>query len=153
MYQSRNAVNTIMFQNGVVTGAAHSLPQIPMGSHSKNVNESPKRPSKLSVCLPKPIQGNSEDTDGELSPTHSVDELDVTGRPVGDEAALDSDTRQLLSSFMAEFTGTRRGHWKESPALVTMKRVVGNLMEKHRYVYNGRWPGFVWTGTKGGGQP
>lgn len=148
---NRTALRTmnVMFQNGVVDGAGHSSPLIPMGpsigSHSGN--DSPKRPSKLSVitpkvCVTKAIQEDSQDIDdGSLPCTpemHSVDGLDGSGRPAEDEAAFDSDTRQLISRFMADFSGVGPHQWRESRALSTMKRVVGNLMEKHRYVYNGR---------------
>lgn len=130
----------VMFQNGVVDGAGHSS-LIPMGpsrgSHSGN--DSPKRPRKLTMA-PKLCVEDSQDDDGSLPCTpemHSVDGLDVTGRPAEDEAALDSDTRELIGRFMKEFCGGPH-QWRESRALATMKRVVGNLMEKHRYVYNGR---------------
>jgi len=53
------------------------------------------------------------------------------------EAEMDADTRQLLSDFFKLFTGLSQSKWKQSPALSTMKRVVENLLEKHRYAYNG----------------
>lgn len=152
---NRTAMGTVnlMFQNGVGDAAALSSPQIPVGSSrdsiNGNVGDSPKRPSKLSVlapkvCLSKAVQENGEDTESGSLPctpeAHSVDGLDVSGRPAGDEAALDSDTRQLISRFMADFTGISRGQWRESRALATMKRVVADLMEKHRYTYRGGWP-------------
>lgn len=145
---NRTAVGAmnVMFQNGVVDGAGHSSPLIPMGPSrgSLSGNDSLKRPNKLSVITPKvclAIQENSQDIDDE-SPSctpemHSVDGLNVSGRPAEDEAALDSDTRQLISRFMADFSGVGPHQWRENRALSTMKRVVGNLMEKHRYVYNG----------------
>lgn len=157
MSMNHTAMGTIMLQNGVGNGAGLSSPQIPLGSSrdsiNGNVGESPKRPNKLpvfkpKVCVTKAIQENSEDINGGSLPsspeTHSVDGLEESGRP----AALDSDTRQLLSRFLADFTGLSKAQWKESTALTTMKRVVGDLMEKHRYVFNGRWPGFVWRRYK-----
>lgn len=150
---NRTAMGTmnVMFQNGVGDGAGLPSPQIQMGSSvNGSVGDSPKRPSKLSVVTPKVrlTKEDSEDMqDGSLPctpETHSVDGLDVSGRPAGDEAAVDSDTRQLLSRFMADVAGVSRAQWRESRELATMKRVVGDLIEKHRYVYNGRRPGFVW---------
>lgn len=151
---NRTAMGTVnvMFQNGVGDGAALSSPQIPMGSSRDSFSDSPKRPSKLSViasksCVAKAIQEDGEGLEdgGSLPCTPealSVDGLDGSGRPAGHEAALDSDTRQLVSRFMADVTGVRQASWRESRALATMKRVVEDLMEKHRYVYKGR-PGFV----------
>lgn len=147
---NRTAIDTVnvMFQNGVRDGPELSSSQIPMGS-SRDVVDSPKRPSKLPVLKPKICMSkdNFEDLeDGSLPCTPeslSVDGLDASGRPAGDEAAIDSDTRQLMSRFMADVTGISRAQWRESRALATMKRVVGDLMEKHRYTYRGRRPGFV----------
>lgn len=131
----------VMLQNGVVDGAGHSR-----GSYSGT--DSSKRPSKLSVTKTK--QEDSQDMNGgSLPSTPEVDGLVVSGRPAEDQAALDSDTRQLIGRFMADFSGLGPPQWRESRPLATMKRVVGNLMEKHRYVYNGRQPGFVCV--KGGG--
>lgn len=148
---NRTALRTmnVLFQNGVVDGAGHSSPLIPKGPSRgpHGGGDGPKRPSKLTVITPKvsvtkAIQEDGQDMDeGSLPCTpemHSVDALDASGRPAEDEAALDSDTRQLVSRFMADFSGAGPQPWRESRALATMKRVVGNLMEKHRYVYNGR---------------
>lgn len=57
----------------------------------------------------------------------------------GDNKAVDTETRQLMQHFLSEFVGTRKPRWDESKALSTMKRVVGEVLEKHRYVYNGRY--------------
>lgn len=138
----------VMLQNGVADGARVPYPMGPSrDSHNGTVGDSPKRPTKLSVITRKAIQ--KDDSDGGSLPCtpemHSAERLDVTGRPAEDEAAFDSDTRQLIGQLMAVYTGTGRAQWGESRALSTMKRVVGNLMEKHRYAYNGRWPGLcVW---------
>lgn len=140
----------VTLQNGVGGGAGLSSPQIPMISPGDSLGgDGHKRPSKLSVLThklsaTKTMPESSEDEGGSLPCTpesHSADGPDLSKCPAGDEAALDADTRQLLSCFMADFTGTRRAQWRESKALATMKRVVGSLMEKHRYVYKGRRPG------------
>lgn len=142
----------VMFQNGVGDGAGLSSPQIPMGSSRDSISDSPKRPRKLTVlqskvCVRKAIQDDGEDMeDGSLPCTPeatSVNGLDGSVRPAGDEAALDSDTRLLISLCIAYIIGMRKAQWRESRELATMKRVVEDLMEKHRYVYKGRRPGFV----------
>ncbi|XP_061885704.1 induced myeloid leukemia cell differentiation protein Mcl-1b [Entelurus aequoreus] len=53
------------------------------------------------------------------------------------DAALDAETRSLVSGFLTEFTGLSTGPWLETKAQSTMKRVVRNVLEKHRYKYNG----------------
>ncbi|XP_061737699.1 induced myeloid leukemia cell differentiation protein Mcl-1b [Nerophis ophidion] len=58
------------------------------------------------------------------------------GVHAGNEA-LDAATKSLVSGFLTEFTGLSKGPWLESKAQSTMKRVVRNLLEKHRYTYNG----------------
>lgn len=151
---NRAAVGTVnvMFQNGVGDGAGLSSPQIPMGSSRDSISDSPKRPRKLTVlpskvCVRKAIQDDGEDMEDSSLPctpeATSVNGLDGSVRPAGDEAALDSDTRQLVSRFLADVTGIRKAQWRESRELATMKRVVGDLMDKHQYVYKGRRPGFV----------
>uniref|UniRef100_A0A674BFJ1 Bcl-2 Bcl-2 homology region 1-3 domain-containing protein n=1 Tax=Salmo trutta TaxID=8032 RepID=A0A674BFJ1_SALTR len=51
--------------------------------------------------------------------------------------ALDTDTRQLIKCVLGQCTGLLKPRWNESKALSTMSRVVGQLLEKHRYTYNG----------------
>uniref|UniRef100_A0A4W5LZB2 MCL1 apoptosis regulator, BCL2 family member b n=1 Tax=Hucho hucho TaxID=62062 RepID=A0A4W5LZB2_9TELE len=51
--------------------------------------------------------------------------------------ALDTDTRQLMTCVLGQYTGLLKRGWNESKALSTMSRVVGQLLEKHRYTYNG----------------
>uniref|UniRef100_A0A4W5Q5Q2 MCL1 apoptosis regulator, BCL2 family member b n=1 Tax=Hucho hucho TaxID=62062 RepID=A0A4W5Q5Q2_9TELE len=51
--------------------------------------------------------------------------------------ALDTDTRQLIKCVLGQYTGLLKRGWNESKALSTMSRVVGQLLEKHRYTYNG----------------
>uniref|UniRef100_A0A6Q2XXK6 Bcl-2 Bcl-2 homology region 1-3 domain-containing protein n=1 Tax=Esox lucius TaxID=8010 RepID=A0A6Q2XXK6_ESOLU len=52
-------------------------------------------------------------------------------------ASLDTETRQLVKSFLEEFTGCLKPRCNESKALSTMKRVVTETLDKHRYSYNG----------------
>ncbi|XP_042166573.1 induced myeloid leukemia cell differentiation protein Mcl-1-like [Oncorhynchus tshawytscha] len=51
--------------------------------------------------------------------------------------ALDTNTRQLIKSVLGQYTGLLKPGWNESKALSTMSRVVGQLLGKHRYAYNG----------------
>ncbi|XP_070767431.1 induced myeloid leukemia cell differentiation protein Mcl-1b [Enoplosus armatus] len=144
----------ILPQNGVVEGPMHygsgdSSPQIAIGSsfESRNVgsNDTPKRPKILEVkstkgFVTKSLRENSDDMeDGSLPCTpefQSDSEIDASSCPAGDEV-LDIDTRQLVSRFLRVHTGLSTSQWNESKALSTMKRVVENVLEKHRYAYNG----------------
>ncbi|XP_071766233.1 induced myeloid leukemia cell differentiation protein Mcl-1b [Centroberyx gerrardi] len=140
-------------QNGVVEGSMHygsgnSSPQIAMASSidSRNGNASPsdtpKRPKMLGVnkpngFAPKDIRDDN-DNDGSLPCTpelQSDSELD-THCPAGDEV-LENDTRQLIDSFLRDFAGLSKPRWMEEKALSTMRRVVDDVLEKHRYAYNG----------------
>ncbi|XP_045548674.1 induced myeloid leukemia cell differentiation protein Mcl-1 homolog [Salmo salar] len=51
--------------------------------------------------------------------------------------ALDIDTRQLIKCVLGQCTGLLKPRWNESKALSTTSRVIGQLLEKHRYTYNG----------------
>lgn len=143
-------VMNVMFQNGVVGGPMHSSPQIAMGSsidsHNGNValNDNPKRPNILGVnqtkdYVAKNLRVDSDDLDsGSLPCTPELNgEIDVSSCSAGDEV-LESDTRQLISCFLADYTGLTKAQWNESRELSTMKIVVKGLLEKHRYAYNGR---------------
>uniref|UniRef100_A0A3Q3VP02 Bcl-2 Bcl-2 homology region 1-3 domain-containing protein n=1 Tax=Mola mola TaxID=94237 RepID=A0A3Q3VP02_MOLML len=141
----------VLFQNGVVSGPTRSS-QIGMGScldsHNGNValNDTSKRPNLLVVnptkeYMGKPIRKDSTDTDDDGSLPYTPDmspdsELNVSGCLAGDEL-LEKDTRQLISRVLMELSGHGRARWTESRTLSTMKRVVAELLEKHRYVYNG----------------
>ncbi|XP_028974393.2 induced myeloid leukemia cell differentiation protein Mcl-1 homolog [Esox lucius] len=52
-------------------------------------------------------------------------------------ASLDTETRQLVKSFLGDFTEHLKPRWNESKALSTMKQVVTKSLDKHRYSYNG----------------
>ncbi|KAL6109699.1 mcl1 [Pungitius sinensis] len=142
----------ILPQNGVAPmrfGSVDSAPQIAMGSskdsHNGNAaaNDTPKRPSILGVnsangFASKTQRDDSEDLDnGSLPCTpESDDEIDHPDSLAG-AAALENDTRELLGRFLREFTGLSKAQWNQSRELATMKRVVGDVLEKHRYVFNG----------------
>lgn len=51
--------------------------------------------------------------------------------------ALEADTRELIAEALSDVTDQATHRWLERPAQTTMKRVVSELLEKHRYVYKG----------------
>lgn len=69
-------------------------------------------------------------TDGSLPSTPDSDELG--------SAELDRDTRQLLLVFYRTHTGMCSPEQNHNRALPTMKRVVGEILEKHQIVYKGK---------------
>jgi len=147
----------ILPQNGVVDGDVHfgsggSSAQLDRASalDSRNGNVSaggtPKqRPSALEVgskngFVAKNLCADGDDIeDGSLpcTPELQADRgADVSGCSAADEV-LDSDTRQLICRFFSDYAGLSKARWVESKALSTMKRVVEDVLEKHRYAYNG----------------
>ncbi|KAL6118493.1 mcl1 [Pungitius sinensis] len=61
----------------------------------------------------------------------------VPGRRAGDDV-LNGETRQLIAGCLAEYTtAVVRVPRSESKALSTMKRVVGDLLTKHTFAFNG----------------
>ncbi|CAG6014237.1 induced myeloid leukemia cell differentiation protein Mcl-1b [Menidia menidia] len=104
-----------------------------------------KRPKTLRVVSSNGYPAKSfqevvdDASDGSLPCTpelHSDSETDVANGHAGDKV-LDHDTRQLIGRFYGDFTGLSKSRWTESKALTTMKRVVGDVLEKHQYAYNG----------------
>uniref|UniRef100_I3KXG5 MCL1 apoptosis regulator, BCL2 family member b n=1 Tax=Oreochromis niloticus TaxID=8128 RepID=I3KXG5_ORENI len=47
------------------------------------------------------------------------------------------ETKLIIHSFLGDFTGLSQPQRKETKALKMMKRVVADVLEKHRYAYNG----------------
>ncbi|XP_070691669.1 induced myeloid leukemia cell differentiation protein Mcl-1b [Pempheris klunzingeri] len=146
----------ILPQNGVVEGSMHygtgdSSPQFAVGSSIDTQNgnvgpiDAPKRPKNLGVNSTNGYATKSlrEDDDAIADSSlpctpemQSDSELDVSSCPAGD-LVLESDTRQLISRFLRDSTGLSKSQWNESKELSTMKRVVQDVLEKHRYAYNG----------------
>lgn len=132
-------------QNGVLEGPMHygsgnSSPQNATGSSKDSSNGivsngTPKRPDNLEVTSTngyktKAIRDREED--GSLPSTpefHSDSESDEQ---------LERETKLLIHSFLGDFTGLSQSQRKETKALKTMKRVVADVLEKHRYAYNGK---------------
>lgn len=138
----------ILPQNGVVDYSPGVSPsKVAINSiDCHNGNYGPERPKNLEVntsngYASKNHMGNSDEVeDGSLPCTPELmsdSEVDVSSCPAGDEV-LENDTRQLVSQFLNDFTGLSKAQWTETKALSTMKRVVGDLLDKHRYAYNGR---------------
>ncbi|XP_047454857.1 induced myeloid leukemia cell differentiation protein Mcl-1b [Mugil cephalus] len=140
----------ILPQNGVADyGSRDSSQQLAMGasmdSHNGNVvsSDAPKRPKNLVVPISngyatKSLRENSEEIeDGSLPCTPELDsDTEISSCPAGDEV-LESDTRQIISRLLKDSIGLSKPRWNESKVLSTMKRVVGDVLEKHRYAYNG----------------
>ncbi|XP_054903269.1 induced myeloid leukemia cell differentiation protein Mcl-1b [Poeciliopsis prolifica] len=151
---SRNAFNYLIFsQNGVGDEQTHYdplvVPQVAVGSTVESLH-SPmdpfkKRPTNLGVTatngyVAKSLPESSDDSDeGSLPCTPEQDpDREANGSAVGgSNQVLDNDTMELISSFLRDYTGLSRYRWNQSKALSTMKRVVKDLLTKHRYAYNG----------------
>lgn len=131
-------IMSVLFQNGVGETSGSLF-----GSSRPNddFTKDPERPKALEVNQRKDYAVKNQRVD-----SHDVDDGSLPCTPQSDSdsdswsaenEALTTDTRQLTSQFLAEHTGLRNARWNESKALTTMKRVVGGLLEKHRYTYNG----------------
>ena len=53
--------------------------------------------------------------------------------------ALDKETRELMSCFLSEHVGLVTPRCERIRTLSTLKRVVGDVLEKYRYAYNGMY--------------
>ncbi|XP_039973889.1 induced myeloid leukemia cell differentiation protein Mcl-1b isoform X3 [Xiphias gladius] len=145
----------ILPQNGVVEGPMHygsggPSAQIGVGStldsHNGNVGsgDTPKRPKNLEVnstngYATKSCREDSDLDDSSLPCTpdlHSDIEITVSSCPEEYEV-LENDTRQLINSFLMDFTGRPKSRLTETKAQLTMKRVVQGVLEKHKYTFNG----------------
>nr|XP_057908935.1 induced myeloid leukemia cell differentiation protein Mcl-1b [Doryrhamphus excisus] len=146
-------IGTCMFpQNGVLEGSvlygsgASSSPQLNTAAafDNRNGNIDPggaakHRTSALEVSsmggfATKNHRADSDDIDDSLPCTPELQSHDDVH--AGDDV-LDADTRELISRFLSDYTGTTTSSWTQSKAQSTMKRVVSNVLEKHRYKYNG----------------
>lgn len=143
-------------QNGGLEGQKHfsnaaSSPTLLRTQFTGTLNGnviSPKEwPKTLGLSSPKAFATKTlrtvddDDDDGSLPCTpdqQSEIDMDVSGCP-GVAEVLDNDTIQLIKCFLMDYTGLSSPRCKESNALSTMKRVVGGLLEKHRYAYRGRY--------------
>lgn len=148
---TNGVVSYICPQNGVLEGGTHYHVETPLDmassfdSHNGSVvsNGGQNRPKILEVnsskrYTPKGL-GGSIDSDGSTPctpETESDSEADVSGCPAGNEALV-NETIELIRSFLRDFTGLSKRRNQNNKALVTMKRVVEGVLEKHRYAYNG----------------
>ncbi|KAM4735718.1 induced myeloid leukemia cell differentiation protein Mcl-1b [Anableps anableps] len=157
---STSALNCfILSQNGAGGGQTHynpglGVPEVAMGSTESLLSVSSigepivnfvKRPTNLGVTTSNGYAGKSlsesnDDADpGSLPCTpelHSDSETDVSDGHAANQV-LDNDTKDLISSFLRDFTGLSKSRWHQNKALSTMKRVVENVLSKHRYAYHG----------------
>ncbi|XP_008429101.1 induced myeloid leukemia cell differentiation protein Mcl-1b [Poecilia reticulata] len=151
---STTALNYLIFsQNGVGNGQTHYdqglvVPEVAMGSRVESLH-SPmdpfkKRPTNLAVTasngyVAKSLPESSDDSDeGSLpcTPAQQDGETDASAVRASNQV-LDNDTTELISSFLRNFTGLSKCRWSQNKALSTMKRVVEDVLSKHRYAYNG----------------
>ncbi|XP_010903871.1 induced myeloid leukemia cell differentiation protein Mcl-1b [Esox lucius] len=107
--------------------------------------DTPVRPTKLEVNMTKPnvldsrLSDLADDSDDSLPCTPlMVTECSagLSHCPSGNEV-LDNDTRQLIENLLRDYTGLSQPRWKQNKSLVTMKRVVGDVIAKHTYAYKG----------------
>ncbi|XP_054476983.1 induced myeloid leukemia cell differentiation protein Mcl-1b [Anoplopoma fimbria] len=108
------------------------------GNAGLNANDPQRRPKNLALTATATNGGYAQKTHlvdpSSLPCTPELDgESDVTECP----AALDADTRRLVVRCLRELTGLCAAQWNQSRELGTMKRVVEDLLEKHRYAFNG----------------
>lgn len=149
-------------QNGVVEGSMYygSGNASPLMTRASSIDtqngnvassDTPSRPKILEVnSLSKnaPHRGFltknmlddiGDNDDGSLPCTPELlEESGITSCSAEDEV-LENDTRRLIDTFLREFTGLSKSRWGQGKTLSTMKMVVEDLLEKHRYAYNGRF--------------
>lgn len=159
------ATTTILnFQNGVVGGSSYpagtplcyfgetvcagASPKSKVDTDLGNgTGDTPPRPTKLGVNVVKSNvlgnhmsdRSNDDDSDGSLPCTPQMASEcgpELSNCPSGDEV-LEHDTRQLIENFLGDYTGLSQPRWTQSKPLTTMKRVVEDVIAKHRYAYNG----------------
>ncbi|XP_069568018.1 induced myeloid leukemia cell differentiation protein Mcl-1b [Brachyistius frenatus] len=138
----------ILPQNGVTNGSMrYGSRGSSIDSRNANVGSGdvPKRPKNLGVTAtngyaakgPREGSGGVDESSLPGTPELEMDSgTDVSGFSAGDEV-LDHDTRQLILRFLKDFTGLSKPQWNQSKSLSTMKRVVEDVLEKHRLAYNG----------------
>ncbi|KAM4597685.1 induced myeloid leukemia cell differentiation protein Mcl-1b [Polymixia lowei] len=117
----------ILPQNGVLGGSIDTQQRPKMlgvspSNHTKNLRDDNDDDGGSLPCTP-----DLQSDDGDM---------EVSSCPAGDEV-LKNDTRELIDCFLRDFTGMSPQRWKQGKALSTMKRVVNDVLEKHRYAYNG----------------
>lgn len=143
----RREIMEMFLQNGVANGLHRdgSSPQIPVGASVDSATgnlalcNSSKRPNELGMgslkgYFEKGFHDRSHSDDFGSLP--STPEAEIDGET---EDVLESDTRQLLGRFLSDFTGLTKPRWAESKELSTMKRVVEDLLTRHRIAYNGKY--------------
>lgn len=138
----------ILPQKGVVDGAMHFASGAASPTSSRHAfadtqngniasNSSPiKRPNALEVTSANAFAAKCSRED-------AVDEGSLPCTPGSqsdsEREVLDNDTRQLINRFLMDYSGLSKQRGRESKALSTMKKVVADVLEKHRYAYNGRF--------------
>ncbi|XP_041708767.2 induced myeloid leukemia cell differentiation protein Mcl-1 [Coregonus clupeaformis] len=164
---TRATTTMLNIQNGVVGGSSYPAGASPLyyfgangavcaGASPKSkvdtdlgngTGDTPPRPTKLGVNVVKSNvldnhlsdRSNNDDSDDSLPCTPQMASEcgpEISNCPSGDEV-LEHDTRQLIENVLGDYTGLSPSRWKQSKTLTTMKRVVEDVIAKHRYAYNG----------------
>uniref|UniRef100_A0A8C7PM75 MCL1 apoptosis regulator, BCL2 family member b n=2 Tax=Oncorhynchus mykiss TaxID=8022 RepID=A0A8C7PM75_ONCMY len=163
---TRATTTMLNFQNGVVGGSSYpagtslyyfgETGAVRAGASPKSkvdtdlgngTGDTPPRPTKLGVNVVKSNvlgnhlsdRSNNDDSDGSLPCTPQVASEcgpELSNCQSGDEV-LEHDTRQLIENVLVDYTGLSPSRCKQSKALTTMKKVVKDIIAKHRYAYNG----------------
>lgn len=68
------------------------------------------------------------------TPDSDCEEIDIY---TSSKAALDMNTREIIDSFLKQFSGLSHSRCAKKQVLSTMKRVVDILVVKHEKAYNG----------------
>ncbi|KAM9309597.1 induced myeloid leukemia cell differentiation protein Mcl-1b [Pholidichthys leucotaenia] len=152
-----NCIGIYIPQNGVMDDGPLSYrqggpsPQVAtdsfLDSQNGNMDSSdiPKRPRNLNVSTKGTVVQNLREEDMEDSEGGSLpctpelqcdSEAEVSGYSTASEA-LENETKRLLHRFLLDFTGISKSRRNEEKAISTMKRVISDVLQKHRYAYNG----------------
>ncbi|CDQ72508.1 unnamed protein product [Oncorhynchus mykiss] len=131
----------LYYFDGAVCAAASPKSKVDLGN---GTGDTPPRPTTLGVNVVK-----SNVLDNHLSDRSNNDDSlpctpqmasesgpELSNCPSGDEV-LEHDIRQLIENFLGDYTGLSQPRWKQSKPLTTMKRVVEDVIAKHRYAYKG----------------
>ncbi|XP_053288228.1 induced myeloid leukemia cell differentiation protein Mcl-1b [Pleuronectes platessa] len=136
LFQSQNGVGDGPMKCGSWVNSSSQIV-----SQNGSALEGPRRPKTLQVTassegyMAKNRRENGDSVEDSL-PSSPESPGDVDSCPAGAEG-LEADTRQLIRRALGDLVAHKESSWSDSKALGTMKRVVDDLLEKHRYAYNG----------------
>ncbi|CAL8247787.1 unnamed protein product [Lota lota] len=102
----------------------------------KSGDDCPPRPTTLGTPNMVNKSLDIEEGDGSLPCTPEL-QSDVDMDSQSEEQVLESDTRQIISTFLRDYVGASKPKRKQDKVQATMTRVVDGVLEKHRYAYKG----------------